>query len=60
MSNGIEDLKEKNKDHEELSKKYGEWSVFQGREDAQMLQEKTVSWKNRREWSEKYDKDSDD
>ena len=62
MANGIEDLHEKNKDKPKLKQdsRYDTWRTFQGREDAQMLQEKTVSWKSKREWSEKYDKDSDD
>ncbi|WP_191017897.1 hypothetical protein [Treponema zioleckii] len=55
MANGKEDLQEKNKDSQPISERYEEWRVFQGREDAEMLQEKSSSWKNKRDWSEKYD-----
>lgn len=44
MANGLEDLHEKNKEKPELSKKYAWWMSFQGREDAEMLQEKSASW----------------
>ena len=60
MANGEEDLKEKNKDKNPISSQYDQWRVFQGREDAQMLQEKSVSWKSKKDWSEKYDRDYDD
>ena len=60
MANGEEDLREKNRDAPVLSQKYDDWRVLQGREDAQMLQEKSVSWKSRKDWSEKYDRDYDD
>ena len=56
MANGEEDLREKNKDSLPASEKYDEWRVFQGREDAQMLQEKSSSWKSKKDWSEKYDR----
>lgn len=56
MANGEEDLREKNKDSLPPSEKYDEWRVFQGREDAQMLQEKSSSWKSKKDWSEKYDR----
>lgn len=60
MANGIEDLREKNKDSKPVSPRYDEWRVLQGREDAQMLQEKSISWKNKKDWSEKYDRAYDD
>ena len=60
MANGEEDLREKNKDRIPLSKKYDDWRVFQGKEDAKMLQEKSVSWKSKKDWSEKYDRDYGD
>lgn len=60
MANGEEDLREKNRNAPVLSQKYDDWRVLQGREDAQMLQEKSVSWKSRKDWSEKYDRDYDD
>lgn len=47
MANGIEDLKEKNKDCE-LNKikphEFTLWTNFQGREDAEMLEEKSAGW----------------
>lgn len=60
MANGEEDLREKNRGAPVFSQKYDDWRVLQGREDAQMLQEKSVSWKSRKDWSEKYDRDYDD
>ena len=60
MANGIEDLHEKNKDSKPVSTKYDEWRVLQGREDAQMLQEKSTSWQSKKDWSEKYDRAYDD
>lgn len=50
MANGIEDLHEKNKASSgeptatASSARYESWRVFQGREDAEMLQEKSSSW----------------
>ena len=46
MANGIEDLHEKNKDKTELKQdsRYDTWRTFQGREDAEMLQEKSAGW----------------
>ena len=47
MANGIEDLKEKNKDCD-LNKikphEFTQWTNFQGREDAEMLEEKSAGW----------------
>lgn len=45
MANGIEDLREKNKDKPEIKNaRYTEWKNFQGREDAEMLMEKSSGW----------------
>ena len=45
MANGLEDLKEKNKDTPKISgKRFDLWRVFQGREDAEMLMEKSDTW----------------
>ena len=60
MANGEEDLREKNKEKASISERYDEWRVFQGKEDAEMLQEKSSKWKSKKEWSEKYDRDYDD
>ena len=60
MANGEEDLREKNKDATPVSEKYDEWRVFQGREDAQMLQEKHGAWTSKKDWSEKYDRFDED
>ena len=60
MANGIEDLHEKNKDSAPLSQRFEEWRIFQGKEDAEMLQEKAPSWQSKKDWSEKYDKQDDD
>lgn len=57
MADGKEDLREKNGESEPLSGRYEEWRVLQGREDAEMLQEKSSSWKNERDWMEKHDRD---
>ena len=63
MANGIEDLHEKNTDaplQKQNPAKYDEWCTFQGREDADMLQEKSVNWKSKKDWRESYDRDFDD
>jgi len=47
MANGKEDLQEKNKDNLDLKKdnsKILQWTSFQGREDSEMLQEKSSGW----------------
>lgn len=46
MANGIEDLQEKNKNRPSaLSKnQFTQWNNFQGREDAEMLEEKSSRW----------------
>lgn len=42
MANGEEDLKEKNKDHKKPTKgHYSSWETHYGREDAEMLFEKS-------------------
>ena len=49
MANGEEDLREKNKEKASVSERYDEWRVFQGKEDAEMLQEKSSKWKSKKE-----------
>ena len=46
MANGLEDLHEKNKGPsvKEKNAHYDQWRTFQGREDAEMLQEKSSAW----------------
>lgn len=47
MANGIEDLREKNKESEKKKIKpheFTQWTNFQGREDAEMLEEKSSGW----------------
>ena len=45
MANGIEDLREKNKGRTiKTDSTYDTWRTFQGREDAEMLQEKSSGW----------------
>ncbi len=47
MANGIEDLKEKNKENSGKTIKpheFTQWKNFQGREDAEMLEEKSSGW----------------
>lgn len=44
MANGKEDLQEKNADKKTLPTHYDDWRVFQGREDAEMLLEKSNGW----------------
>lgn len=63
MANGIEDLKEKEKDSpkKDFSKsKYSSWKNFQGREDAEMLQEKSFGWSAKKESRGDYDAAYDD
>ena len=59
MANGIEDLREKNKDtsseERKKSSRYDDWRVFQGREDAEMLQEKSAGWSGRKASRGDYD-----
>jgi len=61
MANGEEDLREKNKD---TKKKYKigqntQWSNYHGREDAEMLQEKTNGWSASKNNRGDYDWDED-
>ena len=63
MANGIEDLKEKEKNSlkADFSKsKYSSWKNFQGREDAEMLQEKSFGWSAKKESRGDYDAAYDD
>ena len=60
MADGKEDLREKNKEDSPAPERYDEWRVFQGREDAEMLREKSQGWKRRKDWSEKHDRWEDD
>lgn len=59
MANGIEDLNKKNKDEAELkdsvSKHFDDWRVFQGHEDAEMLQEKSAGWSSKKASRGDYD-----
>ena len=62
MANGIEDLKEKNKGRVNPGKnvRYDFWRTFQGREDAEMLQEKSSNWSNKKSKYREYDSWGDD
>lgn len=62
MANGIEDLHEKNKDKPELKQdsRYDTWRTFQGREDAEMLQEKSAGWSSKKANRGEYDSWDDD
>ena len=57
MANGIEDLNEKNKDKTELKQdsRYDSWRTFHGREDAEMLQEKSAGWSGKKASRGEYD-----
>lgn len=57
MANGIEDLREKNKDRIPLKEdsRYDFWRVLQGREDAEMLQEKSSFWSSKKASRGDYD-----
>lgn len=61
MANGMEDLREKNKDRKPVdTNKYRAWATFQGREDAEMLEEKSAGWsaqKSARDAYDNYDRD---
>ena len=61
MANGLEDLQEKNKDKAAPLDKhqFSQWNNFQGREDAEMLEEESSRWNAqkaaaRREYYENY------
>ena len=63
MANGIEDLREKNKEDDSVKKgpsRYDYWRVFQGREDAEMLQEKSASWSSQKASRGDYDSSWDE
>lgn len=57
MANGEEDLREKNKDHvaPKNCKKYTIWQNKLGREDAEMLREKSQNWNASGKRSRDYD-----
>lgn len=63
MADGMEDLREKNsedeKERNKALKDYGKWRSFQGREDAEMLQEKSSAWSAVRNNRGDYDRDDD-
>ena len=62
MANGLEDLQEKNKDKKDpLAKhQFSQWSNFQGREDAEMLEEKSSRWNAQKAARREYDAWGDD
>ncbi len=66
MANGAEDLKEKEKDEQEIKvskikpHQFSEWTNFQGREDAEMLQEKSTGWSAKSSSRGDYDAWGDD
>jgi acyl-CoA-binding protein len=62
MATGIEDLHEKNKGETELKQdsRYDSWRTFQGREDAEMLQEKSAGWSSKKASRGEYDSWEDD
>ncbi len=63
MANGIEDMQEKNREKPDALKnhQFTQWNNFQGREDAEMLEEKSSRWNAkkaaRREYSSGWDDD---
>ncbi|MBQ2313593.1 MAG: hypothetical protein II187_01665 [Treponema sp.] len=59
MADGKEDLAEKNKEKPPASPKFSGWKHFQGREDAEMLQEKSAGWSSTRANRGDYDCDDD-
>ncbi|MBQ0051241.1 MAG: hypothetical protein KBT11_04150 [Treponema sp.] len=61
MANGIEDLKEKNSEQKKVAEpRYNDWKNFQGREDAEMLHEKSTGWSAFKNSRGDYDYDYDD
>ncbi|MCR5046084.1 MAG: hypothetical protein K6A42_05875 [Treponema sp.] len=62
MANGIEDLQEKNKNKKDPLDKhqFSQWNSFQGREDAEMLEEKSSRWNAKKAARREYDAWSDD
>lgn len=61
MANGLEDLHEKNKDNPKpsASQKYITLALHQGREDAEMLMEKSTGWSAKKSSAGAYDDDDD-
>ena len=65
MANGLEDLAEKNEKNTGETKavrphQFTEWTNFQGREDAEMLQEKQGNrnrFRSQRDYERAYDED---
>jgi len=65
MANGLEDLAEKNEKNADETKavrphQFTEWTNFQGREDAEMLQEKQGNrnrFRSQRDYERAYDED---
>ncbi|MBP5463742.1 MAG: hypothetical protein J6Y13_00945 [Treponema sp.] len=59
MADGKEDLQEKNRDRLPPvpgdPHRYAAWARFQGREDAEMLQEKSAFWSSSRDSRGDYD-----
>ena len=62
MANGLEDLQEKNKDKAAPLDKhqFSQWNNFQGREDAEMLEEKSSRWNAKKAARREYDAWEDD
>lgn len=60
MANGEEDLHEKNKDKDPVPLRYDQWRVTQGREDAEMLAEKSSGWSSKKANRGDYDSWDDD
>ncbi|MBR5966057.1 MAG: hypothetical protein IK015_08100 [Treponema sp.] len=57
MANGLEDLQEKNKNKAAPLDKhqFSQWNNFQGREDAEMLEEKSSRWNAKKAARREYD-----
>ncbi len=62
MANGIEDLAEKNKNKDDplTKRQFTQWNNFQGREDAEMLEEKSSRWSAKKAARREYDAWGDD
>ena len=59
MADGKEDLADKKRGWTPPSPKFTSWKHSQGREDAEMLQEKSAGWSSRRANRGDYDRDDD-
>lgn len=60
MANGEEDLREKNRGRiRPEGKHYEKWSRSYGREDAEMLEEKTSEWRSRSQSRRRFGYDED-